>query len=137
MPAVEMFARRAKPFPPGSRPPEDNKLIGKQTTVVTDTSSSIEFTKDERVNKTINNDIDNDRYFFIFLLATTYFSDSTSQICVDTIGYSILYLFIRSFYAVTYIMALKPWRTIMFAFGFALTLVPSLNPVITMSLQPN
>ncbi|CAF0781744.1 unnamed protein product [Adineta steineri] len=134
--AVAMSARRGKPFSPGSRPPEDNKLIGKQTTVVTDTYSPVEFIKDVRATKTINNDTENDPYFFILLLATA-ISDSASQNCTRTIVYSILYLFIRIAYAVTYIMALQPWRSMMFAFGLALTLACSLDLVITMSLQPN
>ncbi|CAF0925910.1 unnamed protein product [Adineta steineri] len=135
--AVAMSAKRGKPFPPGSRPPEDNKLIGKQTTVVTDTSSPIEFTKDIRVTKMINNDIENDPYFFILLLATAIFSDSASQNCTRTIVYSILYLLIHIAYAVTYIMVLQPWRSMMFAFGLPLTVACSLDLVITMSLQPN
>ncbi|CAF0747666.1 unnamed protein product [Adineta steineri] len=134
--AVAMSTRRGKPFPPGSRPPEDNKLIGKQTTVTTDTSSPIEFTKDVRATKTINNDTENDPYSFILLLATA-ISDSASQNCTRTIVYSILYLIIRIVYAVTYIMVLQPWRSIMFAFGLPLTVACSLDLIITMSLQPN
>ncbi|CAF0897321.1 unnamed protein product [Adineta steineri] len=132
---VSMAARRGKPFPPGTRPPEDNKLIGQPTT----TTTQHDFPRDVRVNRTINNDTENDPYFIILLLATAIFSDTavSPRNCTRTIVYGILYLFIRIVYAVAYIMALQPWRSIMFGLGLVLTLACSLDLVITMSGRPN
>lgn len=131
------IVRRGKPFPSGARPPEDRKLDGRnaETTIVI--PGQIEFTKDVRVNKTIGNDSENDPYFLILLLATAVFSDRVVGHSSRTIAYGIIYLVIRIFYAVAYIMALQPWRSIAFAFGLALTLACSLDLVITMSLQTN
>ncbi|UJR29746.1 hypothetical protein I4U23_017294 [Adineta vaga] len=136
---VAMNAGRGKPFPPGSRPPEDSKLSGVkiQQSPTTTTSNQIEFTKDVRVNKTIHNDTENDPYFLILLIATALFSDGYSRNCSRTIAYGLLYLIIRTLYAVTYIIGLQPWRSIIYALGLALTLACSLDLVITMSLRPN
>jgi len=134
---VAGVARRGKPFPPGSRVPEDNKLRGGNVEVTTGIPGQIEFTKDVRVNKTIGNDSENDPYFLILLLATAVFSDSVARNSTRTIVYGIIYSFFRICYAVAYIMALQPWRSIMFAFGLAVTLACSLDLVITMSLRPN
>jgi uncharacterized MAPEG superfamily protein len=133
---VAGIARRGKPFPPGTRVPEDNKLRRGNVEATTEVPGQIEFTKDVRVNKTIVNDSENDPYFLILLLATAAFSDSANGNCIRTIVYGILYLFIRVLYAVAYIMALQPWRTVIYTFGLALTLACSLDLVITMSLRP-
>jgi uncharacterized MAPEG superfamily protein len=85
----------------------------------------------------IHNDAENDTYFLILLLATAAFSDSVNGDCVRTIVYGAIYLFSRIFYAVAYIMALQPWRTIGFYFGFACTLACNLDLVITMSRRSN
>jgi uncharacterized MAPEG superfamily protein len=130
-------ARRGKPFPPGSRVPEDNKLRGEPVEVSTVTPGQIEFTKDVRVNKTIGNDTENDTYFLILLLATALFSRNAIPDATRTIVYGILYLFARICFAVAYIMALQPWRSVSFALGLAVTLACSLDLVITMSRQPN
>jgi uncharacterized MAPEG superfamily protein len=135
--AVAIVARRGKPFPPGSRVPEDNKLRGRNVEVTTTTSDQNEFTKDVRVNKTINNDSENDTYFLILLLATAFFSDGGSGRSTKTIIYGLIYLVARTCYAIAYIMALQPWRTIIFAVGAAVTLACSLDLVITMSLRHN
>ena len=134
---VALVAQRGKPIPPGSRVPEDNKLRGGNAEVSTVTPGQIEFTKDVRVNKTISNDSENDPYFLILLLATAAFSDTPALNSTRTIVYGIIYLFVRICYAVAYIMALQPWRTILFGFGLAVTLACSLDLVITMSLRPN
>jgi len=136
---IALVARRGKPFPPGSRVPEDNKLRGGNVEVTTTatTSDQSEFTKDVRVNKTINNDSENDTYFLILLLATAVFSDRESGRSTKTIIYGLIYSVARICYAVAYIMALQPWRTIIFTVGSAVTLTYSLDLVITMSLRPN
>jgi uncharacterized MAPEG superfamily protein len=135
---VAGIARRGKPFPPGSRVPEDIKLRGGgNVEVTTETSGQVEFTKDVRVNKTIGNDSENDPYFLILLLATAVFSDTESRNSTRTIVYGLIYLVARIFYAVAYIMALQPWRSILFGVGLAATLACSLDLVITMSLRPN
>ncbi|CAF1675405.1 unnamed protein product [Adineta ricciae] len=133
---VAMHAGRGKPFPPGSRPPEDSKLTRvKIQKTPTTTTNEIEFTRDVRVNRVIHNDTENDPYFFILLLSTAIFSDRSN--CTRTIVYGLLYLIIRILYAIAYIMAFQPWRSIIYAFGLALTLACSLDFVITMSMQPN
>ncbi|CAF4871630.1 unnamed protein product [Rotaria sp. Silwood1] len=43
----------------------------------------------------------------------------------------------RICYAVAYIMALQPWRSLIYGVGLACTLACSLDLVITMSRQPN
>lgn len=134
---VAGVARRGKPFPPGVRPPEDSKLTGGNAEPTTQVTGQIEFTKDVRVNKTIGNDTENDPYFIILLLATAVFSDGGAGRSTRTIAYGLIYLVVRIFYAVAYIMALQPWRSLMFALGLALTLACSLDLVITMSLRPN
>jgi uncharacterized MAPEG superfamily protein len=134
---VAGVARRGKPFPPGSRVPEDNKLRGGNVEVTTATSDQIEFTKDVRVNKTNNNDSENDPYFLILLLATAVFSDSPAIRSTRTIIYGLIYLVARICYAIAYIMALQPWRSLVFAVGLAATLACSLDLVITMSLRSN
>ena len=134
---VAGFARRGKPFLPGSRVPEDSKLRGGQVDVSPVGIDHNEFAKDVRVNKTINNDSENDTYFLILILATAAFSDSVSRNATRTIVYGAIYLFARLFYAVAYIMALQPWRSLLFALGLACTLACSLDLVITMSRRSN
>ena len=135
---VAGVAQRGKPFPPGSRVPEDNILRrGHVEPTTTTTSNPIEFTKDVRVNKTINNDSENDPYFLILLLATAVFSDIPAHRSTRTIIYGLIYLVARILYAVTYIMALQPWRTIVYTVGLAVTLACSLDLVITTSLREN
>jgi uncharacterized MAPEG superfamily protein len=133
---VAGIAGRNKPLPPG-RVPEDKILKrGRVTPPVTQTAP-MEFTKDVRVNKAITNDTENDTYFLILLLATAVFSDSLNGNCTRTIVYGTIYLFFRIFYAVAYIMALQPWRTLAFSFGLACTLACNLDLVITMSSRSN
>ena len=134
---VAITARRGKPFPPGSRVPEDNKLTRGNAGSMATTSDQIEFTKDARVNKTITNDSENDTYFLILLLATAVFSNGGTHPSTKTIVYGLIYLVARSCYAVAYIMGLQPWRTIIFTVGMAITLTCSLDLVITMSLRQN
>ncbi|CAF1108986.1 unnamed protein product [Adineta ricciae] len=123
---------RNRPFPPG-RVPEDKILKRTQVHSTNNTADATTFTKDVRVNKTIVNDAENDTYFLILLLATAIFSDTTSYDCTRTIVYSVLYLFFRIVYAVAYIFALQPWRTIAYVFGLACTLACNLDLVITLS----
>jgi uncharacterized MAPEG superfamily protein len=101
--------------------------------------NQIEFTKDVRVNKTIGNDTENDPYFLILLLATAVFSDTASGNgnVTRTIVYATFYLFARIFYAVAYIMAWQPWRSILYALGMACTIACSLDLMITMSRRSN
>jgi len=133
---VAGIAGRNKPFPPG-RVPEDRIL--KRGQVEQSMAGTIhgDFSRDVRVNKTITNDSENDTYFLILLLATAVFSDSSNGNCTRTIVYGAIYLFCRIFYAVAYIMALQPWRTIVFSLGLACTLACNLDLVITMSRRSN
>ncbi|CAF1033554.1 unnamed protein product [Rotaria magnacalcarata] len=129
---------RNRPFPTGSRVPEDSILKRKaQMESSTTETVHVEFTKDARVNKTIGNDSENDTYFLILLLATAVFSDEDSRNSTRTIVYGLIYLVARIFYALAYIMALQPWRTLTYALGFACTLACSLDLVITMSRRLN
>ena len=132
---VAGVAGRGKPFLPGTRVPEDSKLRAGHGNVSSVGPGQIEFTKDVRVNKTINNDSENDTYFLILLLATAVFADSVSRDATRTIVYGAIYLFARIFYAVAYIMGLQPWRSLSFALGLACTLACSLDLVITMSIR--
>jgi uncharacterized MAPEG superfamily protein len=126
-----------KPFPPGSRVPEDKILKRNQVAPVAIETTHVEFSKEVRVNKTIGNDSENDTYFLILLLATAVYSDDASDESTRTIVYGAIYLFFRIFYAVAYIMALQPWRTIAYCFGLLCTLVCNLDLVITMSRRAN
>lgn len=134
--AIGINAQRGKPIPPGTRVPEDNKLVRGNVEATATTSNQIEFTTSVRVNKTINNDSENDPYFLILLLATAVFSD-TKYRSTRTIIYGLIYLVARICYAVAYIKALQPWRTLIFGVGLVVTLACSLDLVITMSLLPN
>ncbi|CAF1466714.1 unnamed protein product [Rotaria sordida] len=131
------IAGRNRPFPPGSRVPEDKIFKKSQVDTSTVETDNNEFTKNVRVNKTIGNDTENDMYFLILLLATAIFSDGSSGNSTRTIVYGLIYLVARICYAVAYIMALQPWRTLVYALGLACTLACSLDLVITMSRQPN
>jgi uncharacterized MAPEG superfamily protein len=130
------IAGRDKPFPPG-RVPEDKILKRGQVVAPTAEGVPLVFTKDVRVNKTITNDTENDTYFLILLLATAVFSDSENGDCVRTIVYGALYLFFRICYAVAYVMALQPWRTLAFFLGMSCTIACNLDLVITMSRRTN
>jgi len=130
------IAGRNKPFPPG-RVPEDKFMKRGQVATSTTDAVPVGFTKDVRANKIINNDSENDTYFLILLLATAVFSDIANGDCVRTIVYGAIYLFFRIFYAVAYILALQPWRTLAFFFGLACTFACSLDLVITMSRRSN
>ncbi|CAF3337732.1 unnamed protein product [Rotaria socialis] len=129
-----VITRARKPFQPGTRVPEDSKLVGAQVQPSTVDPGTIEFTKDVRVNKIIGNDTENDTYFLILLLATAAFSDGNAT---RTIVYGAIYLFARILYAVAYIMALQPWRSVLFTVGLICTLACNLDLVITMSRRPN
>jgi uncharacterized MAPEG superfamily protein len=134
---VAGIAGRNRPFPPGTRVPEDQMMKKGQVEPSTTGTTPVVFTKDVRVNKTIGNDTENDTYFLILLLATAVFSDSVNGDCTRTIVYGAIYLFFRILYAVAYIMGLQPWRSITFTFGLACTLACSLDLVITMSRRAN
>jgi uncharacterized MAPEG superfamily protein len=125
-----------RPFPP-DRVPEDKILKRGQVEPSRAEIIHDNFNEDVRVNKTIGNDSENDTYFLILLLATAVFSDSLNGNCTRTIVYGTIYLFFRIFYAVAYIMALQPWRTMAFYFGLGCTLACNLDLVITMSRRPN
>jgi uncharacterized MAPEG superfamily protein len=129
-------AGRNKPPQPG-RVPEDKFMKRGQVATPTTDAVPVVFTKDVRANKIINNDSENDTYFLILLLATAVFSDSVNGDCVRTIVYGAIYLFFRIFYAVAYILALQPWRSLAFTFGLACTFACSLDLVITMSRRSN
>jgi uncharacterized MAPEG superfamily protein len=133
---VAGIAGRNRPFP-SDRVPEDRILKRVQIEPPTTGTVHGSFSKDVRVNKAIKNDSENDTYFLILLLATAAFSDSANGNCIRTIVYGVIYLFFRIFYAVAYIMALQPWRTIAYYFGFACTLACNLDLVITMSRRSN
>ena len=135
---VAGIAGRNKPFPPG-RVPEDKMLKrGQVVTTPADVAAApTAFTKDVRVNKTITNDTENDTYFLILLLATAAFSDSLNGDCVRTIVYAAIYLFFRILYAVAYVMALQPWRTLSYFCGMLCTLACNLDLVITLSRRSN
>ncbi|CAF1341822.1 unnamed protein product [Adineta steineri] len=129
---VAGVAARGKPRPPG-RVPEDYKTKRKSV----GTPIQNRFTKDVRVNKTINNDSENDTYFLILLLATAVFSDTSNGNVIRTIVYGAIYLFARICFAIAYIMGWQPWRSIFFAIGLACTLACSLDLVVTMSRRSN
>jgi uncharacterized MAPEG superfamily protein len=131
-------AGRHKPFLAGSRPPEDKMLKNKDVDpwIITGITQ-LEFTKDVRANRIIGNDSENDTYFLVLLLATAVFSDDVSGSSTRTIVYGIVYLFARILYAVAYIMALQPWRTLAYSLGLLCTLVCNLDLVITMSMRSN
>ncbi len=133
---VAGIAGRNKPFP-SDRVPEDKFLKKGLVTAPTINTAPIVFTKDIRVNKVIHNDAENDTYFIILLLATAFFSDNFNPDRVRTIVYGAIYLFFRILYAVAYIMALQPWRTLAFFLGMFCTLACSLDLVITMSRRSN
>jgi len=133
---IIIIGGRNKPLPPGRVPEDRFANRGQVANVTTETALAV-ITKDVRANKVINNDSENDTYFLILLLATAVFSDSANGDCVRTIVYGVIYLFFRIFYAVAYIMALQPWRTIAYYFGFACTLACNLDLVITMSRRSN
>ncbi len=126
-----------RPFPAGTRPPEDRMLKRGQVEQMPAGVGQINYTKDIRVNKTISNDSENDIYFLILLLTTAGFSDMYNGDCVRTICYATIYLFFRILYAIAYILALQPLRSIAFYFGLACTLACNLDLVITMSRRPN
>jgi uncharacterized MAPEG superfamily protein len=125
-----------KPFP-ADRVPEDKIL--KRGRVASSTSGIIhaDFNATVRINKTITNDSENDTYFLILLLSTAALSDNFNGNCVRTIVYGTIYLFFRLIYAMAYIMALQPWRSIAFYFGLACTLACNLDLVITLSRRAN
>jgi uncharacterized MAPEG superfamily protein len=125
-----------KPFP-ADRVPEDKILKRSRVSSMAPEAIHGNFNTSVRVNKTIGNDTENDTYFLILLLSTAAFSDSSNGNCVRTIVYGTIYLFFRIFYAVAYIMALQPWRSIAFYFGLACTLACNLDLVITMSRRAN
>jgi uncharacterized MAPEG superfamily protein len=127
---------RNKPLLP-TRVPEDRVLNRRPVVAPTTDTAPIVFTKDIRVNRVIHNDAENDTYFIILLLATAFFSDNFNPDRVRTIVYGAIYLFFRILYAVAYIMALQPWRTLAFFLGMFCTLACSLDLVITMSRRSN
>jgi uncharacterized MAPEG superfamily protein len=126
-----------KPFPAGSRVPEDRILKRGQVEQSPTGVPHVNYTKDIRVNKTISNDAENDTYFLILLLSTAVLSDSSNGNCIRTIVYGVIYLFFRILYAIAYIQALQPLRSIAFYFGLACTLACNLDLVITMSQRAN
>ncbi|UJR29260.1 hypothetical protein I4U23_010474 [Adineta vaga] len=130
---VAGFSGWNRPFQPDTRVPEDKILKRDQIEPSNSTINPVVFTKDIRVNKTIGNDSENDTYFIILLFATAVFSDTVSGDGTRTIIYGVIYLFFRIIYAITYILALQPWRTIAYIFGLACTLACSLDLVITLS----
>lgn len=127
---------RNKPFAPG-RVPEDKFMKRGQVATSTVDTAPVVFGKDARANKVITNDSENDTYFLILLLATAAFSDISNGDCVRTIVYGSIYLFFRIVYAVAYILALQPWRTLTFCCGLACTFACSLDLLITMSRRSN
>lgn len=128
---------RGRPLPAG-RVPEDRVLKGGRVAgPVIDGTPIVAVTTDVRANKVIGNDAENDTYFLILLLATAVFSDRVNGDCVRTIVYGCIYLFIRIFYAIAYILGLQPWRTILFFLGICCTIACNLDLVITMSRRIN
>ena len=134
---VAAVSAHDKPFPAGSRVPEDKILKSKNVHPWMFETTQTEFTKDVRANKIFGNDSENDTYFLILLLATAVFSDNVSGSSTRTIVYSTVYLFARIFYAIAYIIALQPWRTLAYYLGFFCTLACSLDLVLTMSMRSN
>ena len=128
---------RKKPFVAGSRAPEDRMLKRGQVIPTSSVNVPLEFTRELRVNKVIGNDAENDTYFLILLLATAAFSDPPSGDCTRTIVYGTLYLFFRLCYALAYLFALQPWRTLLFSLGLACTFACSLDLLITLSRRSN
>ncbi|CAF0743381.1 unnamed protein product [Adineta steineri] len=128
---------RNKPFPSGSRVPEDKILRKCQVEPMTTGINHTAFTKDIRIYKTISNDAENDVYFIIILLATALYIDTVSGDCTRTIIYGAIYLFFRILYAIAYIMALQPFRSIAFFLSLACTLTCNLDLVITISRRSN
>ena len=134
------LVQRGKPFRANTRVPEDNRLPDSKVEAESEAGDPTKlFTKDVRVNKVINNDSENDTYFLILLLATAVFSDTSSGNgnVVRTIVYGSIYLFARILYAIAYIFAFQPWRSIFYAIGLFNTLSCSLDLVITMSSRSN
>lgn len=130
---------RNKPLPL-DRAPEDRILARgriEPTAIANAVNINGDFNKIVRVNKVITNDTENDTYFLILLLATATFSDIANGNCIRTIVYSTIYLFFRILYAIAYIMALQPMRTIVFYISFACILACNIDLVITMSRQKN
>jgi uncharacterized MAPEG superfamily protein len=132
---LAVIGSKRPPLP--SRVPEDRVLNRRPVATSTIDTAPIEFSKDVRANRVIHNDAENDTYFLILLLATAVFSDSLNPDRVRTIVYGAIYLFFRILYAVAYIMALQPWRTLTFFLGMFCTLACSLDLVITMSRRSN
>ena len=137
---VIAIAGRNRPAHAG-RVPEDRFLKRRQVATTTTTATTenlpLVFSKDVRANKVINNDSENDTYFLILLLATAIFSDPRNGDCIRTIVYGATYLFLRIFYAVAYIFALQPWRTLTFFLGLACILACNLDLVIVLSRRNN
>lgn len=133
------IAGRNRPVQPG-RVPEDRFLKrGQVATTTTTTGEGVPpvFSKDVRANRVINNDAENDTYFLILLFATAIFSDPVNGDCIRTIVYGAVYLFLRIFYALAYIFALQPWRTLTFFLGLACTLACNIDLVIILSRRNN
>ncbi|CAF1252644.1 unnamed protein product [Rotaria sp. Silwood1] len=101
-------------FPPSFRVREDKILRKVRIESSITRPIHIEVTKHVRVNKIIGNNLENDVHFIILLFATVIFSDSINDKCTKTIIYGVIYLFFRIFYAIAYIIALRPWRTLVF-----------------------
>ena len=112
---------------------EDRILKRSRVTPSTTGTIHSSFNVDVRVNKTIGNDSENDTYFLILLLATAIISDGQNDNCTRTIVYGVIYFYFRIFYALTYIAALQPWRTVVFYGGLAC----NFDLVITMSRRAN
>ena len=135
--AIFNVSIRGRPLRPGTRVPEDAARSKRRVDDVTPETQPIEFSTDERVNKTITNDSENDTYFLILLLATAVFSDTATGSATRTIVYGVIYLVVRVMYAVAYLRGLQPWRTILFAMGLTCTAACNLDLIITLSRRAN
>lgn len=124
-----------RPFTAGSRVPEDKMFKTKELRSSFANVASIEFTKDVRINKVFHNDSKNDMQFYILLLATAVTATDIADPSTRTIVYGVIYFCARVFYALSYVMAWQPWRTIALVSGLLCTLACSLDLVITMSLR--
>lgn len=131
-------ASRHRPFLPDSHPPEDKMLKSKDVEPWMLESGKVEFSKDVRAQRIIGNDSENDPYMFVLLIATAVFSDDIpDSSSTRSIVYGIVYIFARVIYAISYIMALQPWRTLAFFVGVMCMFACSLDMIITMSLRSN
>ena len=129
--------RLTRPYQPGWRAPEDDFFKNGPVVASTVSAAPLQFDTDKRINREIANDAENDTYFLILLLATAVYSDSQNGNVNRTIIYGSIYAFLRIFHAVFYILALQPFRTLIFVLGFCCTVACNLDLVITMSRRSN